>query len=174
MNSTRCLGSKVALFLRKSPQNICGFSKKNRNSEKFKRIFPRKKGHFRPEKTSRIQREFGFFFKKCGTFLIRSRQFSCRNDYLGDLPAPLEELQPPDEENTTFFEKNPDFLLKAGCRNWLKIRYFFRFLGTPAGSWDDLPTWCLLHSAYPRPGACYPRAPQTIQTWGLFYLLLFH
>ena len=96
--------------------------KKNRKSAKSERIFPQKKCQFRPQKTSRIQREFGFFFKKCGTFLIRSRQFSCRNDYLGDLPAPLEELQSPDEENTTFFEKNPDFLLKLGFRNWLKIR----------------------------------------------------
>ena len=69
---------------RKSPQHICGFLKKNRKSEKFERIFPKKKSHFRPQKTSRIQREFGFFFKKCGTFLIRRRQFSCRNDYLGD------------------------------------------------------------------------------------------
>ena len=96
--------------------------KKNRKSAKFERIFPQKKCQFRPQKTGRIQREFGFFFKECGTFLIRSRQFSCRNDYLGDLPAPLEELQSPDEEKTTFFEKNPDFLVKLGFRNWLKIR----------------------------------------------------
>ena len=94
---------------------------KNRKSAKFERIFPKKKSHFQPQKTSRIQREFELFFKKCGTFLIRSRQFSCRNDYLGDQLAALGELQPADEENTTFFEKSPDFLVKLDFKNWLKI-----------------------------------------------------
>ena len=99
--------------------------KKNRKSAKFERIFPQKKCQFRPQKTSRIQREFGFFFKKCGTFLIRSRQFSCRNDYLGDQPPPPKELQSPDEEKTTFFEKNPDYLVKLGFKNWRENRQFF-------------------------------------------------
>ena len=87
--------------------------KKNRKSAKSERIFPQKKRQFRPQKTSRIQRELGFFCEKCGTFLIRSRQFSCRNDYLGDLPAPLEELQSPEEEKTTFFEKKTKFSLNS-------------------------------------------------------------
>ena len=104
-NSTRFLGSKVRKIVN--------------------RIFPQKKCQFRPQKTSRIQREFGFFFKKCGTFLIRSRQFSCRNDYLGDQPPPPKELQSPDEEKTTFFEKNPDYLVKLGFKNWRENRQFF-------------------------------------------------
>ena len=122
-NSTRFLGSKVAIFFCGKVRKIfADYEEKSKVRKIVNKIFPQKKCQFRPQKTSRIQREFGFFFKKCGTFLIRSRQFSCRDDYLGDLPAPLEELQSPDEENTTFSEKKPDFLLKLGFRNWLKIR----------------------------------------------------
>ena len=121
-NSTRFLGSKVAIFFCGKVRKIFADYAEKSKLRKNLADFSAKKGPLRPQKTSRIQREFGFFFKKCGTFLIRSRQFSCRNDYLGDLPAPLEELQSPDEENTTFSEKNPDFLLKLGFRNWLKIR----------------------------------------------------
>ena len=42
--------------------------KKNRKSAKFERIFPQKKCRFRPRKTSRIQREFGFFSKNVALF----------------------------------------------------------------------------------------------------------
>ena len=115
-------GRKRQFSFAEKPAKYLRTKKKNRKSAKFERGFPQRKCHFRPQKTSRIQREFGICFKKCGNFLIRSRQFSCRNDYLGDLPAPLEELQSPDEENITFFEKNPGFLLKLGFKNWVKIR----------------------------------------------------
>ena len=83
--------------------------KKNRKSAKFERIFPKKKSHFRPQKTSRIQREFGLFFKKYGTFLIRRLRFSLWSGYLGDQPARIEELQSADETNATFSHKNPSF-----------------------------------------------------------------
>ena len=95
--------------------------------------------HFRPQEMSRIWREIGIFLRKCGFFLMRRLRFSRWSGYLGDQPAPQGELQSSDEEKTTFFEQNPDFLVKLGFRNWLKIREFSLFLGTPAGTWDDLP-----------------------------------
>ena len=97
--------------------------KKNRKSAKFERIFPQKKCHFRPQKTSRIQRGFGISLKKCGIFLIRSRQFSRRNDYLGDQLAPSGELQSPDEENRShFLKKIPIFSSNWGSEIHSKIR----------------------------------------------------
>ena len=60
---------------------------------------------------------------------MRSRQFSCRNDYLEDQPPPPKELQSPDEEKTTFFEKNPDYLVKLGFKNWRENRQFFPTFG---------------------------------------------
>ena len=103
--------------------------KKNRKSAKFERIFPQKKCHFRLQKTSRIRRESGIFFKKCGTFPIRSRQFSCRNDYLGDLPAPLEELQSPEEEKTTFFEQKSRFSRQIGVQKLTQNTLLFPISG---------------------------------------------
>ena len=64
------------------------------------------------------------FCKKNVTNLSKSKE-SILLYKLTNIPkvaAPKGELQSPDEENTTFFEKNPDFLQKLGFRNWLKIR----------------------------------------------------
>ena len=71
-------------LLRKSPQNICGLWRKIRSPKNLSGFFRKKSASFDPKKRVEFKENLLFFFKKCCTFLIRSRQFSCRNDYLGD------------------------------------------------------------------------------------------
>ena len=101
--------------------------------------------HFRPQKTSRIRRgEFGILLRKYGSFFIQSQQFSLWNDFREDEPAPTGELQPPDQENTTFSQQNPksswNSTLFLGSKVANSCTYCAPCMAR-IGTWNDHKIW---------------------------------
>ena len=62
LNSTRSLGSKLALFLRKNSLGFCGFSIFLQDPANILRTFPRKKiATFDPKKRVEFDEKLGYF-----------------------------------------------------------------------------------------------------------------
>ena len=122
-NSTRFLGSKVAIFFCGKVRKIfAGSWRKIETPKKFSGFFREERATFDPKRRVEFKEKLGSFSRNVALFSSGVDNSSVGTTTSGICRLLLEELQSPDEENTTFFENNPDFLLKLGFRNWLKIR----------------------------------------------------
>ena len=80
LNSTRFLGSKVALSSRKNPLNFFGVPIFLHSG-----LFRKRKLPLSTPKNESNLTKIGIFLRKCGFFLIRRLQFSLWSGYLGDI-----------------------------------------------------------------------------------------
>ena len=101
-NSTRFLGSKVAIFFCGKVRKIFADYEEKSKLRKNLADFSAKKGPLSTPKNESISRRIWVFFQKMWHFSHPESTILRGNDYLGDQPPPPKELQSPDEEKTIF------------------------------------------------------------------------
>ena len=140
-NSTRFLGSKVALFSRKNPLKIFGVSIFFRSPQIFCRLFrkrklplstPQKKNESNLTKNGDILEKMWFFpHPETAILPLERLPWGSASSY--------RRIAVRGWDKCHIFSQKSQYLVKFDSFFGVEIGNFSLFLGTPAGPWDDLP-----------------------------------